>query len=224
MNQGLISYFFGREVRARGDFFAKKSRKKLLTPRGLGRLGALCGGVGDGGRAMPAEGRKPFLGRVAACHSPGWPGGRGWWRWALGMKFFWFFLFTKRTGLAWLFLGLAVGDVAPGLPRRQGAPRNDGVGRRGVALCSGEEVFLVLFVHKKNVSGLAYLGLGVGGVAPGLPRRQGAPRNDGVGRGGWRWALGRKFFWFFLFTKRTGLAWLFWGWGSGMWLLDCRGA
>ena len=72
-------------------------------------MGALCGGVGDGGRAMPAEGRKPFLGRVAACHSPGWPGGRGWWRWALGRKFFWFFLFTKRTGLAWLFWGWGLG-------------------------------------------------------------------------------------------------------------------
>ena len=58
-------------------------------------------------------------------------------------------------------------------------PRVGGRTRAG-ALCPGDEVFLVLFVHKKNGLGLAYLGLGVGDVAPGLPRRQGAPRNDGV--------------------------------------------
>ena len=87
---------------------------------------------GDGGRAMPAEGRKKTL---------SWP----------------------HSGLSF--------------------PRVGG-GTRAGALCSGDEVFLVLFVHKKNGLGLAYLGLGVGDVAPGLPRRQGAPRNDGVGRGG----------------------------------------
>ena len=130
--ESRVDFLFLGGGRARGDFFAKKSRKKLLTPGGLGRLGALCGGEGVGGRAMPAEGRKKTL---------SWP----------------------RRGLSF--------------PRVAG-------GAGVVALCPGDEVFLVLFVHKKNGPGLALLGLGLGGVVPGLPRRQGAPRNDGVGRGG----------------------------------------